>query len=138
MVLHGADYSGYSNAQLDQVYADAYAGYNATTGVAKLSYSQTVNDVAQEILNRLQTPGSFATSLWDSFTGGAIFPQYDAIQKTVPGGFVAGQIASSSVAQSASNLEAQAGNVASNVMGTGSMIGIGVGLMALYLFTRKG
>lgn len=138
MILHGTDYSGYTNAQLDQTYADAYAGYKATTGAAQLVYSQTMSDVSVEILSRLQSPGSFAVSLWESFTGGAIFPQYNAIQQTMPGGFVASQAASSSVAQSASNLATQAGNVASSVLTTGSMVGIGVGLMALFLLSRKG
>ena len=137
MRLNGLDYSGYSNADLDQAYADAYAGFMANTGAAKLAYSQTMSDTGVEIESRLATPLGFLDSLMNNVVPAPVFPKFNAIQKELPQGFDPTQAATTSLADAASNVGTTITGAAKSVLSTGKWLGIGALAVVLLITVNK-
>ena len=94
-----ADYSSFTNADLDQAYAANDDAMNAATGAQKIMFSQQRADMEQEILTRLASVTSFVFGAF----GGINFPLYNSIQSKKAGGFVQSEAAQSAITTTVTN-----------------------------------
>lgn len=125
--LQGIDYTSLSSSALDDAYAAADTAGDSQTRAA----------IGVVIIDRLATPLGFVDSLMTSVLGGGSFPQYDAIQTRV-GGFVGSSAATQAVSVSAGNLATQAGTAIKTIAGSGILILLAGGAIAVaYLFRKK-
>ena len=129
-----SDYASLSDSDLDNAYQAAWNTLQTATGVDKVTWSSTVNDIAQNILTRVG-------GLWGALTGAVgynRFPLYNAIQVANPnaGGFQQSAVAQTAIANSAANV---ASNVTSAFKWTmGGLMGAGVAaIVLLYLIKKK-
>ena len=129
-----SDFASLSDGDLDAAYSNAWNTRQAATGADKVIWAQTVDDIAQNIIDRIGGTWGFITGA----VGYNRFPLYNAIQAANPnaGGFQQSATAQTSIANSAAN-------VAQNVTtafkwGVGGAMGLGIAaLVALYLLRRK-
>jgi hypothetical protein len=127
-----SDYASYSDSQLDDLYATTYDSYAKAASADKLAWSMGLNNVAQEILTRLQSPGSFIQGIF----GGVRFPQYNAIQAGNPkaGGFQQVAVAQQAVKENAGKVASKLGLPTLAKYGA---IGLSLAAIALYLSRRR-